>query len=74
MPTWLTALLPFLLQAIEGLVAEAQASNAANNHPKTAEVLGIIGQITALVAPHVVKGPVATIGGGQGAPITPPNP
>lgn len=73
MPAWLIALFPFLLQAIETLVASAQASAVAGDHPKTAETLGVINQITALVAPHIVKpATVATAGGGQGAPIAPP--
>jgi hypothetical protein len=74
MPTWLTAIFPLLLQAIEGLLSEAQASNAAANHPKTANVLGVINQITAIVGSSVIASshPVATPGGGQGAAITPP--
>ena len=77
MPAWLIALLPAFVSLIEQLLSQAQASNAAQDHPKTAEVLGVINQVTAIVAPHVIsnitKQPIqATIGGGQGAPITPP--
>ena len=73
MPSWLAALFPFLLQAIEGLLTEAQASNAAADHPKTAQVLGVINQITAIVGGSIIAShPTATPGGGQGAPITPP--
>lgn len=75
MPAWLVALFPGLLQALVTLLADAQTHAAAGNHPKTAETLGVINQITALVVPHIhiLNAPVsATPGGGQGAPITPP--
>jgi hypothetical protein len=73
MPAWLIALLPDLVALIEKLLGEAKTSSAAQDHPKTAAVLGVIGQVAAIVGPAVVASvthaPVATPGGGQGAPI-----